>query len=121
MSKREVMQRAFDALATVHRGDFDDCQFDLEMCWEAMKMLEFELAKPEPEPAGYFMEWFQSKQGQPYDSMFMFAKDPWADATAQEREACAKVCEDYEPIGIEGPQTVAYEIALEIRARKEDV
>jgi len=30
-----------------------------------------------------FQEWFQSKQGEPYDSMFMFAKDAWEAATAQ--------------------------------------
>jgi hypothetical protein len=47
-----------------------------------------------------FEEWFQSKQGESYASMFMFAKDAWADATAQEREACAKVCEEtHHPFG----------------------
>jgi hypothetical protein len=42
-------------------------------------------------------------------------------AILTEREACAMVCDNYEPLGMkEGPQTVAYEIALEIRARKEE-
>lgn len=27
-----------------------------------------------------FDEWFQSKQGEPYDSMYVFAKDAWAAA-----------------------------------------
>jgi len=47
MSKH-AMQQAFNALATVHRSDFDDdCQFELELCWEAMKTLKAELAKPD--------------------------------------------------------------------------
>lgn len=40
-----------------------------------------------------FDEWFQSKQGEPYDSMYVFARDAWTSAIAAEREACAKVAE----------------------------
>ena len=48
MSK-EVMQIAYDALTTVHRGDFeDDCEFNYEKCWKAIKALKAELDKPEP-------------------------------------------------------------------------
>lgn len=48
MSK-EVMQIAYDALTTVHRGDFeDDCEFNYEKCWKAIKALKVELDKPEP-------------------------------------------------------------------------
>jgi hypothetical protein len=50
MNTREVMQMAYDALTTVHRGDFeDDCEFNYEKCWKAIKALKVELDKPEPE------------------------------------------------------------------------
>jgi hypothetical protein len=46
---REVMQIAYDALTTVHRGDFEgDCEFSYEKCWKAIKALKTELDKPEP-------------------------------------------------------------------------
>ena len=32
-----------------------------------------------------FDEWFLSKQGEPYDSMYVFARDAWNDAQASER------------------------------------
>jgi len=41
-----------------------------------------------------FDEWFQSKQGEPYDSMYVFARDAWTAATAAEREACARIADD---------------------------
>ena len=53
MSK-EVMQIAYDALTTVHRGDFEaDCEFNYEKCWKAIKALKVELDKPEPEPVAW--------------------------------------------------------------------
>jgi len=41
-----------------------------------------------------FDEWFRSKQGLSYDSMFLFARDAWDAAKAVEREECAKICEE---------------------------
>ena len=35
-----------------------------------------------------FNEWFQSKQGEPYDSMYLFARDAWA---AAREAACAEI------------------------------
>lgn len=43
-----------------------------------------------------FDEWFQSKQGEPYDSMYAFANDAWNAAIAGEREACAQVTTEIE-------------------------
>lgn len=40
-----------------------------------------------------FDEWFLSKQGEPYDSMYVFARDAWNAALSAEREECAKVCD----------------------------
>lgn len=40
-----------------------------------------------------FDEWFQSKQGEPYDSMYVFARDAWNAALGQQREECALMCE----------------------------
>ena len=40
-----------------------------------------------------FDEWFQSKQGEAYESMYAFAKAAWKAATLAEREECAKLCE----------------------------
>ena len=34
---------------------------------------------------------------------------------AAERERCAKLCDNYEPIGREGPETTAHELSLAIR------
>jgi len=48
---------ALDALKTMHRADDGDCDFALDQCWKAMKALDAELAKPEPEPVGYFVEY----------------------------------------------------------------
>jgi len=36
-----------------------------------------------------FDDWFMSKQGTPYDSMYMFAKDAWIASAEQ----CALICE----------------------------
>jgi len=40
-----------------------------------------------------FDEWFRSKQGLSYDSMFLFARDAWDAAQRIEREECAKLCQ----------------------------
>ena len=40
-----------------------------------------------------FDEWFSSKQGEAYDSMYCFARDAWKAAQEVEREECANVCE----------------------------
>lgn len=42
-----------------------------------------------------FDDWFRSKQGEPYDSMYVFARDAWHAATADEREACARAAEGF--------------------------
>lgn len=70
-----------------------------------------------------FDEWFLSKQGGPYDSMYVFARDAWIASQEVEREACAKVCEKEEvQIVIDGPEERAYnnavsDCAAAIRAR----
>lgn len=38
-----------------------------------------------------FDEWFNSKQGEPYDSMYVFAKDAWAACSAS-RDAELSKC-----------------------------
>jgi hypothetical protein len=40
-----------------------------------------------------FDEWFDSKQGIPYMTTYMFAKDAWDASKQLEREECAKICE----------------------------
>lgn len=70
-----------------------------------------------------FDEWFLSKQGEPYDSMYVFARDAWIASQGVEREACAKVCEkEAVQIVIDGPEERAYNNAVSdcvsaIRAR----
>lgn len=70
-----------------------------------------------------FDEWFSSKQGEAYDSMYCFARDAWKAAQEVEREACAKVCEkEAVQIVIDGHEERAYnnavsDCAAAIRAR----
>lgn len=77
-----------------------------------------------------FDEWFQSKQGEAYASMYAFAKDAWEIAINIEREECAKVCDElavgYERSSqghwsgaYEHMDTAANECASEIRGRSD--
>src|SRR5574340_498162 len=65
-----------------------------------------------------FDEWFRSKQGEPYYSMWAFARDAWQESAKQEREACAQEAErqmDDEPYG--HAKFRCANIAAAIRAR----
>ena len=46
-----------------------------------------------------FDEWFQSKQGEAYETMYCFARDAWKAAQEVEREACADICAKVGTIG----------------------
>jgi len=63
-----------------------------------------------------FEEWFLSKQGEAYGSMYAFAKDAWAAAVSAEREACAKICETKGAIKYAG-LTIGEQCAIAIRKR----
>ena len=41
-----------------------------------------------------FDQWFDSKQGTPYNSMYVFAKEAWYASIQIEREECAVICEN---------------------------
>ena len=45
-----------------------------------------------------FDEWFQSKQGEPYDSMYVFAKDAW---NAARKDAFQRAAERARDLGKE--------------------
>jgi len=61
MSTREVMQLALDALEksnAAYRGYGEYIsQIDVDATAKAITELKAELAKPEPEPVGYFIEY----------------------------------------------------------------
>lgn len=64
-----------------------------------------------------FDQWFKSKQGEAYDSMYLFARDAWQAAQAAEREAIVKVCIKI----MECEENTASECVDAIRARREDL
>lgn len=61
-----------------------------------------------------FDEWFSSKQGEAYDSMYCFARDAWKAAQGVERDECCSII-----FGQCGSDNVAQRTVDAIRARGE--
>jgi hypothetical protein len=126
---RVTMQLALDALKSVELLAFLNRGTDFRKLIES---IEDELAKPDLETqlaeeaeahatamnAAYVeIERLQKQLTQDRAKWFYRGIAGFQEAVEVEREACAKLCDNYEPLGMKEGSIAAREIALSIRAR----